>query len=63
MSKRGLPRRERGQQLVADVRGGDSGDLGVIVGGRDLYDVCADEVQTGERSQRGQQFPAGQARS
>jgi 6-phospho-beta-glucosidase len=37
-----------GKQLVADVRGGDPGDLGVIVGGCDLDDVGADEVQPGE---------------
>jgi hypothetical protein len=42
------------------VRRGDPGDLGVVVGGRDLDDVGADEVEPGERAQRGEQFPAGQ---
>ena len=48
--QRHLPVRagQRGQQLIADMRGGDPGDLGVIVGGRDLHDVGADEVQPGE---------------
>src|ERR1700732_408810 len=41
--------------------GGDAGDLGGSVGGRDPPDVGADEVQSGEGPQRGQQFPAGQA--
>ena len=41
--------------------GGDAGDLGVVVGGRDLHDVGADQVEGAERAQRGQQFPAGQA--
>src|SRR5206468_3195078 len=50
-----------GQEFVADVGGGDAGDLGVVVGGRDLHDVGADQVERGERAQRGQQFPAGQA--
>jgi hypothetical protein len=30
------------------VRSGDPSDLGVIMGGRDLHDVGADEVQPGE---------------
>ena len=60
-SRGGLAGGQGGEQLVADVRGGDAGDLGVVVGGRDLDDVGADQVQPGERSQRGQQFPAGQA--
>jgi hypothetical protein len=47
-------RREGGQQLVADVRGGDTGDLGVIIGGRDLHDIGADEVEPGEGTQRGE---------
>ena len=40
-----LPGGQGGQQFVADVRGGDAGDLGVVVGGRDLHDVGADQVQ------------------
>src|ERR1700752_4267052 len=55
----GLPGREGGQQLVADMRRGDAGDLGVVVGGRGLHDVGADEVEPGEGAQRGEQFPAG----
>ena len=56
-----LTQREGGQQLVADVRGGDAGYLGVVVGGRDFHDVGADEVKPGEGAQRGEQFPTGQA--
>src|SRR5690242_8238881 len=51
---RGLAGGEGGQELVADVGGGDAGDLGVVVGGRDLHDVGADQVERGERAQRGQ---------
>jgi quercetin dioxygenase-like cupin family protein/DNA-binding Xre family transcriptional regulator len=43
------------------VRGSDAGDLGVVIGGRDLYDVGADKIQPGEGAQRGEQFAAGQA--
>src|SRR6202035_1608399 len=60
-SGRGLAGGEGGQELVADVGGGDAGDLGVVVGGRDLHDVGADQVERGEGAERGQQFPAGQA--
>ena len=42
----------RGEQLVGDVRGGDAGDLGVVVRRRDLDDVGADEVR-GRRSRAG----------
>ena len=40
-----LPGRHRADQLVRRVRGGDAGDLGVVVGGRHLDDVGADEVE------------------
>ena len=38
-------RRQRGQQFVADMSGGDPGDLGVVVARRYLHDVRADQVQ------------------
>ena len=37
--------RQHRQQLVGDVRGGDAGDLGVVVGRGDLDDVGADDVR------------------
>src|SRR5262249_51913920 len=49
------------EQLVADVRGCDSGDLRMVVARRDLYDVGADQVEAGERPEHAEQFPARQA--
>ena len=49
------------EQFVADVRRRDAGDLGVVVGRRDLDDVGADDVQADEAAQGVEQFPAGQA--
>src|SRR5215472_1176756 len=54
-------RGKRGQQLVADVRGRDPGDLRVVVAGRDLDDVRADQLERGERAEHAEQFAAGQA--
>jgi predicted MFS family arabinose efflux permease len=52
----GSRQRQRHQrhQLVADVGGRDAGELGVIVAGRHLDDVGADEVQAGEAAQDGE---------
>src|SRR5262249_59470146 len=48
------------QEFVADMRGGDAGDLRVVVARRDLDDVRADEVEPGERPHHAEQFAAGQ---
>ena len=47
-------------QLVRHVAGGDPGDLGVVVRGRDLDDVRADDVQPGQTAQSVEQLAAGQ---
>src|SRR5215467_2551791 len=52
---------ERGQQLITDVRGGDPGDLRVVVARRDLDDVGADQPKPGEGAQHAEQLAAGQA--
>ena len=44
-----FPQCQRRQQLVADVGGGDSGDLGVVVGRGHLHDVGAHEVEVRQR--------------
>ena len=52
--------RHRGQQLVADVRRGDAGDLGMVVGGRHLDDVGADDLQAPQPAQGVEQLAARQ---
>ena len=44
-----------------DVARRDGGDLGVVVGGRDLDDVGADDAQVGEGAQHPEQFTAREA--
>ena len=48
------------EQLVDHVRGGDRRDLSVVVGGRHLDDVGADDPKARERAERGEQLAAGQ---
>ena len=48
------------EQFVADVRRRDAGDLGVVVGRRDLDDVGADDVEADQAAQGVEQFAAGQ---
>src|SRR5690606_29376277 len=51
---------DRGQ-LVGGVRGGDRGDLRVVVGGRHLDDVRRDQVAGRQAAQDLQQFAGGHA--
>src|SRR6478736_3349037 len=53
--------RQQRHQVVGHVRGCDAGDLGVVVGGRDLDDVRANDVQTTEAAQDLQQLAARHA--
>ena len=56
-----LAESQGGDELVADVGGGDAGDLGVVVGRGDLDDVRADQVAVGEGAEHREELAAGQA--
>jgi hypothetical protein len=55
------PEQHQGQELDGDVRGGDRGHLGVVVSGRDLDHVAADQAFPGQAAQDAEQLPGGQA--
>lgn len=44
----------RGHEFVYDVARGDRRDLRVVVGGRNLYDICANDVEVCEAAQNPQ---------
>src|SRR3712207_7245016 len=53
---RSRSRSHRGDELIDHVRGGDAGDLGVVVRRRHLDHVRADQLEFGEAAQDGQQL-------
>src|SRR5450631_12987 len=55
--------RHNGQQLIGDVRGGNAGQLSVVVGRGDLDDVGRDDVEVGEGPKHHEQFARRQAAS
>src|SRR5215469_114343 len=52
---------QEGDQVEDHGRGGDRGDLPVVVGRGDLHHVAADEVDAGQAPQHAQQLPVAQA--
>src|SRR5215472_3472946 len=52
---------QEGDQVEDHGRGGDRGDLPVVVGRGDLDHVAADEVDAGQAPQHAQQLPVAQA--